>query len=111
MNRDTSATLDALHELLRIGGWHERHDGDLRHTGACRLRTGEHDIVVVLAEAMMNGHRVPLAGATSADGGVERAAITATLQATNALVADRTAAIMPGASTDEIDGERIWVRA
>ncbi len=86
-----SATLDAVHELLRLAGWSEYHDGDLRHAGACRLRTGEHDIVVVLAEALMNGHRVPLAGATSADDGVERASITATLQATNPLVADRAA--------------------
>lgn len=86
-----SATLDAVHELLRLAGWNEYRDGDLRHAGARRLRTGEHDIVVVLAEALMNGRRVPLAGATSADGGVERASITATLQATNPLVADRAA--------------------
>lgn len=93
-----SATLDAVHDLLRIGGWNERHDGDLRSAGACRLRTGEHDLVVVLAEALMHGHRIPLAGAISADCGVERASITATLQATNALVADRTALFLPVAA-------------
>jgi hypothetical protein len=87
-----AATIEAVHDLLRLGGWSERNGGELRHTGACRLRTGEQDIVVVLAEASMNGHRVPLAGATSADGGLERAAITATLQATNPLVADRRGA-------------------
>ena len=50
----------------------------------------------MLTEALMNGHRVPLAGATSADVGLERAAITATLQATNGLVADRAARVGPG---------------
>jgi hypothetical protein len=83
-----SATLDAVHDLLRTAGWEERNDGDLRPARAARVRTGEHDIVVVLAEALMNGQRVPLAGATSANRGVERASITATLQATNELVAD-----------------------
>lgn len=97
-----SATLDGVHELLQIGGWSERHDRDLRHAGTSRLRTGEHDIVVVLAEALMDGRWVPLAGAASADSGVERASITAALQATNALVADRTATKMPTASADEV---------
>lgn len=106
-----AATLDAVHELLRIGGWNERHDGDLRPTGTCRLRTGEHDIVVVLAEALMNGHRIPLAGATSADSGVERASITATLQATNALVADRTATMKPVARVDATTDAPVWARA
>ena len=106
-----SATLDAVQELLRIGGWNERRDGDLRHAGACRLRTGEHDIVVVLVEALKNGHRVPLAGATSADSGVERASITATLQATNGLVADRTATMIQAANPYAIDGAPLWARA
>jgi hypothetical protein len=87
------ATLDAVRELLRLGGWRERHEGDLRHAGTCRLKTGEHDLVVVLAEALTKDHRIPLAGATPADGGLERAAITATLQATNPFVADRSGAI------------------
>jgi hypothetical protein len=91
-----SATIEAVHDLLRLGGWSEPSGGELRHAGARRLKTGEQDIVVVLAEASMNGHRVPLAGATSADGGLERAAITATLQATNPLVADRRGTLMPG---------------
>ena len=86
-----SATLDAVHELLQLGGWQERQGGKLRHAGACRLRTGDQDIVVVLAETSMDGHRIPLAGATSADSGLERASITAALQATNPLVADRGA--------------------
>lgn len=87
-----AATLDAIHELLRIGGWTERREGDLRRAGACRARAGEQDVIVVLAEALLNGRRIPLAGATSVDAGVERATITATLQATNALVAAHTAA-------------------
>ena len=106
-----SVTLDAVFDLLRIGGWNERRDGALRHAGTCRLRTGEHDIVVVLVEALMNGHRVPLAGATSADSGVERASITATLQATNGLVADRTATMLRAASPREIDGAPPSARA
>lgn len=85
-----SATLDAVHELLERGGWSEHHpEGDLRLTGACRVTTPEHDIVVVLAEVVVDGRRIRLAGATSADSGVERASITATLQATNPVVADR----------------------
>jgi len=106
-----SVTLDAVFDLLQIGGWNERRDGALRHAGTCRLRTGEHDIVVVLVEALMNGHRVPLAGATSADSGVERASITATLQATNGLVADRTGTMLRAASPREIDGAPPSARA
>ena len=88
-----SATLEAVHELLKVGGLTEHHAGELRHAGAYRLRTGEHDIVVILAEASVEGRSVQLAGAASADGGLERAAIAATLQATNPLVADRTAGV------------------
>ncbi|NJD20784.1 MAG: hypothetical protein FIA95_16050 [Gemmatimonadetes bacterium] len=106
-----SATLDAVHDLLRIGGWQEHHDGDLQHAAACRLRAGEQDVVVVLAEALMNGHRVPLAGATSTDGGVERASITATLQATNAIVADRTAALVQAAHAGAMDPRELRARA
>jgi len=88
-----SATLDAVHDLLKFGGYGRPDDEGMKHAGACRLRTGDQDLIVVLAEALMDGHRIPLAGAISADAGVERASITAALQATNALVASRTAAL------------------
>ncbi|MEQ9401700.1 MAG: hypothetical protein RJQ04_21215 [Longimicrobiales bacterium] len=106
-----SATLQAIDELLRLGGWKEHHDGDLRSAGARRVRTGEQNLVVVLAEAIMNGHRVPLAGATSADRGLERACITATLQATNALVAERAAAIARAAGSGGDDSGPDWIQA
>ena len=54
---------------------------------ARRLRTPQHDVVVVLVEAVVRGRRIPLTGAASANDGVERASILATLQATNAFVA------------------------
>jgi hypothetical protein len=95
-----TATLDAVHDLLKVGGSSERDAGDLRHAGACRLRTGEHDIVVILAEAMVEGRSVQLAGAASADSGLERAAVAATLQATNPLVANHAANVTPPAGGD-----------
>ena len=48
---------------------------------------------IVLAEAELGGRVIPFAGATSTDGGLERASITATLQATNPIVAERAAAL------------------
>ena len=106
-----SATLQAIDELLRLGGWRERHDGDLRPAGACRVRAGQQDLVVVLAEAIMSGHRVPLAGATPIDGGLDRASITATLQATNALVAERAAAIARAGGARGDAATEGWVEA
>jgi hypothetical protein len=99
-----SATFDAVHELLKAGGLSEQHGEELRHAGAYRLRTGGHDIVVVLGEAMIDGRSVQLAGAASADSGVERAAIAAALQATNPLVAHRVANVKPAAGADESGG-------
>jgi hypothetical protein len=87
-----SVTLDAVHDFLTMARWLELDDAGLRHTGDHRLTTGEHDLVIVLAEASIDGHRLPLAGATSADAGVERASIAAALQATNTLVARSTSA-------------------
>jgi hypothetical protein len=101
MQLGASATLDAVCELLRLGGWDERQRGDLGHARTYRLRTAEQDIVVVLAEAILDGRRVALAGATSADAGLERASITATLQATNPLVAGRAGTLLP-VSDDEL---------
>ena len=88
-----SATLEAVHKLLRVGGLSEGHTGELQHAGACRLRTGEYDIVITLVKASVEGRSLQLAGAASADSGLERAAIAATLQATNPLVADRMGSV------------------
>ncbi len=79
-------TLGVIQEFLRAG----REDGPsvlLRFLAARRLRHPKHDTVVVLVEAVVRGRRIPLTGAASANDGVERAAILATLQATNAFVA------------------------
>ena len=81
-----STTLGVIQEFLRAG----REDGPsvvLRFLAARRLRHPQHDTVVVLVEAVVRGRRIPLTGAASADDGVERASILATLQATNAFVA------------------------
>ena len=81
-----SAALDVIQEFLRAG----RDDGlsvVLRFMAARRLRNPQHDVVVVLVEAVVRGRRIPLTGAASANDGVERASILATLQATNAFVA------------------------
>jgi hypothetical protein len=81
-----SAALDVIQEFLRGG----RDDGlsvVLRFMAARRLRHPQHDVVVVLVEAVVRGRRIPLTGAASANDGVERASILATLQATNAFVA------------------------
>ncbi len=80
-----SAALDAIQEFLRSG----RSDGPrvgLKFLSARRLRHPQHDVVVVLVEAVVRGRQIPLTGAASASGGVERASILATLQATNAFV-------------------------
>ncbi len=81
------ATLDAVQESLQKqrGG---RLGFDLRFLGARRLRNPLHDVVVVLVEAVIDGRRIPLTGAAAAHEGVERASILATLQATNAFVAE-----------------------
>ncbi len=81
-----SAALDVIQEFLRGG----RDDGlsvVLRFMAARRLRNPQHDVVVVLVEAVVRGRRIPLTGAASVTDGVERASILATLQATNAFVA------------------------
>ena len=81
-----STTLGVIQEFLRAG----REDGPsvlLRFLAARRLRHPRHDTVVVLVEAVVRGRRIPLTGAASAHDGVEKAAILATLQATNAFVA------------------------
>jgi hypothetical protein len=81
-----SAALGVIQEFLRVG----REDGlsvVLRFLSARRLRHPQHDVVVVLVEAVVRGRRIPLTGAASANDGVERASILATLQATNAFVA------------------------
>ena len=80
-----SAALDVIQEFLRSG----RADGPrvgLKFLSARRLRHPQHDVVVVLVEAVVRGRQIPLTGAASANGGVERASILATLQATNAFV-------------------------
>jgi hypothetical protein len=80
-----SAALDVIQEFLRSG----RTDGPrvgLKFLSARRLRHAQHDVVVVLVEAVVRGRQIPLTGAASANGGVERASILATLQATNAFV-------------------------
>ncbi len=80
-----SAALDVIQEFLRSG----RTDGPrvgLKFLSARRLRHPQHDVVVVLVEAVVRGRQIPLTGAASASGGVERASILATLQATNAFV-------------------------
>jgi len=59
----------------------------LRFIAARRLRHPQHDVVVVLVEAVVRGRRIPLTGAASAIDGVERVSILATLQATNVFVA------------------------
>jgi hypothetical protein len=92
-----SATFEAVHELLKAGGLSEAEGEELRHAGTYRLRTGGHDIVVVLGRASIDGRSVHMAGAASADNGVERAAIAAALQATNPLVAERVANQKPTA--------------
>ena len=81
-----STALDVIQQFLRAG----REDGPsavFRFLAARRLRRPQHDVVVVVVEAVVRGRRIPLTGATSANDGVERASILATLQATNAFVA------------------------
>ncbi len=94
-----SAALAVIQEFLRAG----RTDGlsvVLRFLAARRLRHPQHDVVVVLVEAVVRGRRIPLTGAASANNGVERASVLATLQATNAFVAGTlTADSGNGAST------------
>jgi hypothetical protein len=80
-----SAALDVIQEFLRSG----RTDGPkvgLKFLCARRLRHPQHDVVVVVVEAVVRGRQIPLTGAASANDGAERASILATLQATNAFV-------------------------
>ena len=80
-----SAALDVIQEFLRSG----RTDGPrvgLKFLSARRLRHRQHDVVVVVVEAVVRGRQIPLTGAASANDGVERASILATLEATNAFV-------------------------
>ncbi len=80
-----STALGVIQEFLRVG----REDAPsvlLRFLAARRLRHPQHDTVVVLVEAIVRGRRIPMTGAASANDGVERASILATLQATNAFV-------------------------
>jgi len=82
----SSAALGVVQEFLRSGS----DDGlsvMLRFIAARRLRHPQHDVVVVLVEAVVRGRRIPLTGAASAIDGVERVSILATLQATNVFVA------------------------
>lgn len=81
-----SAALDVIQEFLRAGRDDEL-SVVLRFMAARRPRNPQHDVVVVLVEAIVRGRRIPLTGAASANDGVERASILATLQATNAFVA------------------------
>ena len=81
-----SAALGVIQEFLRAG----RKDGlsvVLRFLAARRLRHPQHDVVVVVVEAVVRGRRIPMTGAASAANGVERGSVLATLQATNAFVA------------------------
>ncbi len=80
-----SAALGVIQEFLRAG----RKDGlnvVLRFLAARRLRHPQHDVVVVVVEAVVRGRRIPMTGAASAANGVERGSVLATLQATNAFV-------------------------
>ena len=82
-----NTALDAIQGFLRK----QRSDGpkvSLKLLGARRLRDPQHDVVAVLIAAAVNDRNVPLAGAASADQGVPQASVLATLQATNAFVAD-----------------------
>lgn len=81
------ATLGVIQEFLRT----DRKDGPsvvFKFVAARRLHHPEHDVVIVVVEAAANGRRIPLTGAASAEEGVEKASILATLQATNAFVAN-----------------------
>ena len=81
-----SAALGVIQEFLRAG----RKDAlnvVLRFLAARRLRHPQHDVVVVVVEAVVRGRRIPMTGAASAANGVERGSVLATLQATNAFVA------------------------
>ena len=82
----SSAALGVVQEFLRSESDDEL-SVVLRFIAARRLRHPQHDVVVVLVEAVVRGRRIPLTGAASALDGVERASILATLQATNAFVA------------------------
>ena len=81
-----AATLEAVQELMGAEGWGDGQQVTLKLLGARRLRTAQHDFVVVLVEARVNGQTFPLAGSASTDDGVELASIKATLQATNPVV-------------------------
>ncbi len=82
-----AATLEAVQDLLGLVGWNHHRHVSLELLGTRRLLSARHDSVVVLVEATVLGRKLTLAGACSVDKGTERAAIMATLQATNQLVA------------------------
>jgi hypothetical protein len=81
-----AAALEAVQELMGAEGWGDGQQVTLKLLGVRRLRTAQHDFVVVLVEACVNGQTLPLAGSAAADDGVERASIKAALQATNPVV-------------------------
>ncbi len=82
-----AATLEAIEDLLGSVGWNNGRHVSLELLGTRHLLSARHDSVVVLVEATVDERKLTLAGASSADNGTERAAIMATLQATNQLVA------------------------
>ena len=96
-----AATLEAVQDLLGSVGWNDDRHVSLELLGTRRLLSAHHDSVVVLVEATVYGRKLTLAGACSADNGTERAAIMATLQATNQLVAGLYVAASHGRTEPE----------
>ncbi len=96
-----AATLEAVQDLLGSVGWNDHRHVSLELLGTRRLLSARHDSVVVLVEATVYGRKLTLAGACSADNGTERAAIMATLQATNQLVAGLYVAASHGRTEPE----------
>ena len=96
-----AATLEAVRDLLGSVGWNGRHPVSFELLGTRRLLSARHDSVVVLVEATVDDRKLTLAGVSSADNGTERAAIMATLQATNQLVAGLRLADSHGRSEPE----------
>ncbi len=109
-----AATLEAVQDLLGSVGWNDHRHVSLELLGTRRLLSARHDSVVVLVEATVYGRKLTLAGACSADNGTERAAIMATLQATNQLVAGLYVAAIHGRTEPELtddpsdDGILAW---
>ena len=96
-----AATLEAVQDLLASVGWNGGRHVSLELLGTRRLFSAHHDSVVVLVEATVDDRKLTLAGVSSADNGTERAAIMATLQATNQLVAGLHLAESNGRTTPE----------